>query len=74
MLHTSIGHLYDPNQFLTSLDKLKNGAVAQCLARLRSKAVAQYFVDMNTDSVVNLDDVDQRSVYAQIANELSAKW
>ncbi|EKO3824340.1 MULTISPECIES: hypothetical protein [Vibrio] len=72
MLHTSIGHLHDPSQFLSSLDKLENGVATQCLARQRAKAVAQYFVDQNTDPITDLDDVDQRRVFAQIANELSA--
>ena len=72
MLHTSIGHLHDPKQFLTSLDKPENGVATQCLARQRAKAVAQYFIDRNTDHIADLDDVDQRRVFAQIANELSA--
>ncbi len=72
MLHTSIGHLHDPKQFLTSLDKLENGVASQCMVRQRAKTVAQYFVDQTTDHIVDLEDVDQRRVFAQIANELSA--
>jgi hypothetical protein len=72
MLHTSIGHLHTPKQFLTSLDKLENGVATQCLARQRAKAVAQYFVDQSTDLIEHLEDLDQRRVFAQIANELSA--
>ncbi len=72
MLHTSIGHLHDPRQFLTSLDKIESGVAAQCLTRQRAKAVAKYFVDQNTDQISELEDVDQRRVFAQIANELSA--
>lgn len=72
MLHTSIGHLHDPSQFLSSLDKIESGVAAQCLTRQRAKAVAKYFVDQNTDQITELEDVDQRRVFAQIANELSA--
>lgn len=72
MLHTSIGHLHRPVQFLDSLDKLENGVVTQCLARQRAKLVAQYFVDGNESLIASLEVVDQRRVFAQIANELSA--
>ncbi|WP_322804222.1 hypothetical protein SO574_17920 [Vibrio alfacsensis] len=72
MLHTAIGHLHDSNLFLLSLDKLENGVATQCLARKRAKSVAQYFVDQNMDHIADLGDVDQRRVFAQIANELSA--
>ncbi|MGR5132414.1 hypothetical protein [Vibrio alfacsensis] len=72
MLHTSIGHLHRPVQFLDSLDKLGNGSINQCLARQRAKLVAQYFVDGSESLIASLEVVDQRRVFAQIANELSA--
>ncbi|MGR5068813.1 MULTISPECIES: hypothetical protein [Vibrio] len=72
MLHTSVGHLNDPKQFITSLDKLENGVATECLARQRAKSVAQYFFDGSDTGMALLAEVDQRRVFAQIANELSA--
>lgn len=71
MLHTAIGHLQCPEQFLTCLEHFDERKVAESSALQRSIAVARYFVD-GTDCVGLLAEQDQRRVYALISNELSA--
>ncbi|MDF5617611.1 hypothetical protein P3731_25015, partial [Vibrio parahaemolyticus] len=71
MLHTAIGHLQCPEQFLTCLDHFNERKVAESLAFQRSIAVARYFVD-GTDNMELLEEQEQRRVYALISNELSA--
>ncbi|EPX6947545.1 MULTISPECIES: hypothetical protein [Vibrio] len=71
MLHTAIGHLQCPEQFLTCLEHFDERKVAESLAFQRSIAVARYFVD-GTDNMELLEEQEQRRVYALISNELSA--
>ncbi|HHF0532070.1 TPA: hypothetical protein ACPHXL_000976 [Vibrio alginolyticus] len=71
MLHTAIGHLQCPEQFLTCLEHFDERKVAESLAFQRSIAVVRYFVD-GTDNMELLEEQEQRRVYALISNELSA--